>query len=49
MADARCQRTTKSANGIESGLADLPEQSTLPLLDTTDLHAPAAVAFALGE
>jgi len=35
MADARCQRTTKSANGI--GLPIKPEHSALPLLETTEL------------
>ncbi|MHA3737912.1 aspartate/glutamate racemase family protein [Pseudomonas sp. Eth.TT006] len=33
----------------EIGLLVKPEHSTLPLLDTTELHAQAAVAFALGE
>jgi len=33
----------------EIGLLIKPEHSTLPLLDTTELHAHAAVAFALGE
>jgi aspartate racemase len=33
----------------EIGLLIKPEQSALPLLDTTELHAQAAVAFALGE
>ena len=32
----------------EIGLLIKPEHSTLPLLDTTELHAQAAVAFALG-
>jgi aspartate racemase len=33
----------------EIGLLIKPEHSALPLLDTTELHAQAAVAFALGE
>ncbi|NHX01577.1 aspartate/glutamate racemase family protein [Pseudomonas koreensis] len=33
----------------EIGLLVKPEHSALPLLDTTELHAQAAVAFALGE
>ncbi|MEI7052249.1 aspartate/glutamate racemase family protein [Pseudomonas koreensis] len=33
----------------EIGLLVKPEQSALPLLDTTELHAQAAVAFALGN
>jgi aspartate racemase len=33
----------------EIGLLIKPEHSALPLLDTTGLHAQAAVAFALGE
>jgi len=32
----------------EIGLLIKPEHSDLPLLDTTELHAQAAVAFALG-
>ncbi|UVL37954.1 aspartate/glutamate racemase family protein [Pseudomonas sp. B21-040] len=33
----------------EIGLLIKPEHSALPLLDTTELHAQAAVAFALGD
>ncbi|HGM5554818.1 TPA: aspartate/glutamate racemase family protein [Pseudomonas putida] len=33
----------------EIGLLVKPEHSALPLLDTTELHAQAAVAFALGN
>jgi aspartate racemase len=33
----------------EIGLLIKPEHSALPLLDTTELHARAAVAFALGD
>jgi aspartate racemase len=33
----------------EIGLLIKPEHSSLPLLDTTELHARAAVAFALGD
>lgn len=33
----------------EIGLLIKPEHSGLPLLDTTELHAQAAVAFALGD
>lgn len=33
----------------EIGLLIKPEHSDLPLLDTTELHAQAAVAFALGD
>jgi aspartate racemase len=33
----------------EIGLLIKPEHSPLPLLDTTHLHARAAVAFALGD
>jgi aspartate racemase len=33
----------------EIGLLIKPEHSSLPLLDTTELHAQAAVAFALGD
>lgn len=33
----------------EIGLLIKPEHSTIPLLDTTELHARAAVAFALGD
>ena len=33
----------------EIGLLIKPEHSTLPLLDTTELHAQSAVAFALGD
>ncbi|WP_367084665.1 aspartate/glutamate racemase family protein [Pseudomonas sp. HOU2] len=33
----------------EIGLLVKPEHSALPLLDTTELHAQAAVAFALGD
>ena len=33
----------------EIGLLIKPEHSHLPLLDTTELHAQAAVAFALGD
>ena len=33
----------------EIGMLVKPEHSALPLLDTTDLHAQAAVAFALGD
>ena len=33
----------------EIGLLIKPEHSTLPLLDTTELHARAAVDFALGD
>jgi aspartate racemase len=33
----------------EIGLLIKPEQSALPLLDTTELHARAAVAFALSD
>ncbi len=33
----------------EIGLLIKPEHSELPLLDTTELHAQAAVAFALGD
>ncbi|MFL1527334.1 aspartate/glutamate racemase family protein [Pseudomonas sp. O230] len=33
----------------EIGLLIKPEHSALPLLDTTELHAQTAVAFALGE
>jgi aspartate racemase len=33
----------------EIGLLIKPEHSSLPLLDTTGLHAQAAVAFALGD
>ena len=33
----------------ELGLLIKPEHSTLPLLDTTELHAQAAVAFALSD
>ncbi|MEN4949847.1 aspartate/glutamate racemase family protein [Pseudomonas proteolytica] len=33
----------------EIGLLIKPEHSDLPLLDTTELHAHAAVAFALGD
>ncbi|MBK5001196.1 aspartate/glutamate racemase family protein [Pseudomonas sp. S31] len=33
----------------EIGLLIKPEHSTLPLLDTTELHARAAVAFALAD
>jgi aspartate racemase len=33
----------------EIGLLVKPEHSALPLLDTTELHAQAAVAFALSD
>lgn len=33
----------------EIGMLIKPEHSALPLLDTTELHAQAAVAFALGD
>jgi aspartate racemase len=33
----------------EIGLLIKPEHSALPLLDTTELHAQSAVAFALGD
>ncbi|MET1070110.1 MAG: aspartate/glutamate racemase family protein [Pseudomonas prosekii] len=33
----------------EIGMLVKPEHSALPLLDTTELHAQAAVAFALGD
>mgnify|MGYP006148140537 CR=1 FL=1 len=33
----------------EIGLLIKPEHSDLPLLDTTELHAQSAVAFALGD
>ncbi|QCI12918.1 aspartate/glutamate racemase family protein [Pseudomonas putida] len=33
----------------EIGLLIKPEHSSIPLLDTTELHARAAVAFALGD
>ena len=33
----------------EIGMLIKPEHSALPLLDTTELHAQSAVAFALGD
>jgi aspartate racemase len=33
----------------EIGMLVKPEHSALPLLDTTELHAQAAVAFALSD
>lgn len=46
--------TARGAQAIILGCTEItllikPEHSALPLLDTTELHAQAAVAFALGE
>jgi aspartate/glutamate racemase len=51
--EARCDceewRGTIILGCTEIGLLIKPGHSALPLLDTTELHAQAAVAFALGD